>query len=131
MKCPACGATSFVLETRNEADGVFLKRRRECSACENRFNTFEVSDALEATLKRYLKPHVVATKKQWEAARRNAEIVRRVLAGEKRYLLAGEFGLSDSMLTTITRRAGLPAYSRVIPDASARQKHDNASKETR
>ena len=131
MNCPSCGAASAVLETRNEADGVFLKRRRECSACSKRFNTFEVSDALEATLKRYLKPHVVATKKQWAAARRNAEIVRRVLEGEKRYVLAGEFGLSDSMLTTITRRAGLPAYSRVNPHALRAAQQDTVAKENR
>jgi hypothetical protein len=130
VRCPDCGAASRVRESRAEADGVFLRRRRECAACSYRFNTFEVSDALECTLKKYLRVHVKAVKLRWAQKKRNAEIVSRVLGGEKRYLLAPEYGLSISMLTTITRRAGLAPRSRVNPGARTLRSADNEVKET-
>ncbi|HQQ71175.1 MAG TPA: transcriptional regulator NrdR [Alicycliphilus sp.] len=42
MKCPFCGhQDSQVLETRVSEDGDFIRRRRQCSACEKRFTTYE------------------------------------------------------------------------------------------
>ncbi len=40
MKCPYCDAESKVLESRH-ADDHSIRRRRECTACGRRFNTFE------------------------------------------------------------------------------------------
>lgn len=40
MKCPYCGCESKVLESRHTEEGS-IRRRRECSACGKRFNTFE------------------------------------------------------------------------------------------
>ncbi len=42
MKCPICGCTEDkVLETRNIAEGISIRRRRECIECGFRFTTFE------------------------------------------------------------------------------------------
>ncbi|MFM9413233.1 transcriptional regulator NrdR [Peptococcus simiae] len=41
MKCPKCGHNSRVLDTRTAESGDVIRRRRECTACHNRFTTFE------------------------------------------------------------------------------------------
>ncbi|HEY8345666.1 MAG TPA: transcriptional regulator NrdR [Symbiobacteriaceae bacterium] len=40
MKCPFCGAESKVIESRHTEDNC-IRRRRECTACGKRFNTYE------------------------------------------------------------------------------------------
>ncbi len=43
MKCPACGhIESKVIDSRASDEGKSIKRRRECLACQKRFNTYEV-----------------------------------------------------------------------------------------
>jgi transcriptional repressor NrdR len=45
MKCPFCSnADSQVVETRVSEDGDFIRRRRQCGACEKRFTTYERPD---------------------------------------------------------------------------------------
>jgi transcriptional repressor NrdR len=45
MKCPFCGnADTQVVETRVAEDGDFVRRRRQCIACEKRFTTYERPD---------------------------------------------------------------------------------------
>jgi transcriptional repressor NrdR len=45
MKCPFCGnAETQVVETRLAEDGDFVRRRRQCLACEKRFTTYERPD---------------------------------------------------------------------------------------
>ncbi|MBX9612488.1 MAG: transcriptional regulator NrdR [Burkholderiales bacterium] len=42
MKCPFCShAETQVMETRISEDGDFIRRRRQCGACEKRFTTYE------------------------------------------------------------------------------------------
>ena len=42
MKCPFCGhVDTQVVETRVSEDGDFVRRRRQCGACEKRFTTYE------------------------------------------------------------------------------------------
>lgn len=42
MKCPYCShAETQVVETRVSEDGDFIRRRRQCAACEKRFTTYE------------------------------------------------------------------------------------------
>ncbi|MBV8621599.1 MAG: transcriptional repressor NrdR [Curvibacter sp.] len=42
MKCPFCGhPETQVVETRVSEDGDFIRRRRQCGACEKRFTTYE------------------------------------------------------------------------------------------
>jgi transcriptional repressor NrdR len=45
MKCPFCGhSETQVVETRVAEDGDFIRRRRQCGACEKRFTTYERPD---------------------------------------------------------------------------------------
>ena len=45
VKCPFCGhAETQVVETRIAEDGDFIRRRRQCGACEKRFTTYERPD---------------------------------------------------------------------------------------
>ena len=42
MKCPFCSnQDTQVVETRVSEDGNFIRRRRQCAACEKRFTTYE------------------------------------------------------------------------------------------
>ena len=42
MKCPFCShPETQVVETRVAEDGEFVRRRRQCGACEMRFTTYE------------------------------------------------------------------------------------------
>ena len=42
MKCPFCAhLETQVVETRLAEDGGFIRRRRQCGACEKRFTTYE------------------------------------------------------------------------------------------
>ncbi|MDB5883397.1 MAG: transcriptional regulator NrdR [Ramlibacter sp.] len=45
MKCPFCSnEDTQVVETRVAEDGGFVRRRRQCAACEKRFTTYERPD---------------------------------------------------------------------------------------
>ncbi len=45
MKCPFCSHDETqVVETRVSEDGDFIRRRRQCGACEKRFTTYERPD---------------------------------------------------------------------------------------
>ena len=45
MKCPFCGnLETQVVETRVSEDADFIRRRRQCGACEKRFTTYERAD---------------------------------------------------------------------------------------
>ena len=45
MKCPFCSnVETQVVETRVAEDGDFIRRRRQCAACEKRFTTYERPD---------------------------------------------------------------------------------------
>jgi transcriptional repressor NrdR len=42
MKCPFCSHTETqVVETRISEEGDFVRRRRQCQACDKRFTTYE------------------------------------------------------------------------------------------
>lgn len=42
MKCPYCGCIeSRVMDSRSTDEGAAIRRRRECTACEKRFTTYE------------------------------------------------------------------------------------------
>jgi transcriptional repressor NrdR len=45
MKCPFCNhADTQVVETRMSEEGDFVRRRRQCGACDKRFTTYERPD---------------------------------------------------------------------------------------
>jgi len=46
MKCPSCGVDNDrVIDSRASQDGFAIRRRRECLACQARYNTYERVDA--------------------------------------------------------------------------------------
>ena len=47
MKCPFCGdQDSKVVDSRHSEDGISIRRRRECIACQRRFTTYETVESL-------------------------------------------------------------------------------------
>ena len=47
MKCPFCGdQDSKVVDSRQSADGLSIRRRRECMGCQRRFTTYEIVESL-------------------------------------------------------------------------------------
>ena len=47
MKCPFCGdQESKVVDSRHSEDGLSIRRRRECLACQRRFTTYETVEDL-------------------------------------------------------------------------------------
>ena len=47
MKCPYCGdQDSKVVDSRRSEDGLSIRRRRECMACQRRFTTYEIVESL-------------------------------------------------------------------------------------
>ena len=51
MKCPFCGhLETQVVETRVAEDADFIRRRRQCGACEKRFTTYERPDVTFPTI---------------------------------------------------------------------------------
>ena len=69
MKCPFCGnLETQVVETRVSEDADFIRRRRQCSACEKRFTTYERPDvAVPAIVKKdgrrieYTRPNILGS----------------------------------------------------------------------
>jgi transcriptional repressor NrdR len=42
MKCPYCGSfNNKVVDSRLSKEGIMIRRRRECDACQRRFTTYE------------------------------------------------------------------------------------------
>ena len=51
MKCPFCGnLETQVVETRVSEEADFIRRRRQCGACDKRFTTYERPDVSFPTL---------------------------------------------------------------------------------
>ncbi len=48
MRCPKCGSLEDkVIDSRPSKDGLSIRRRRECLACETRFTTYEEIERIE------------------------------------------------------------------------------------
>ncbi|NQV11728.1 transcriptional repressor NrdR [Candidatus Uhrbacteria bacterium] len=50
MNCPICNKDSKVVDTRLSADGLGIRRRRECITCEYRFSTVEEVELMDLTI---------------------------------------------------------------------------------
>jgi transcriptional repressor NrdR len=47
MRCPYCGCTDTkVIDSRLAGEGTQVRRRRECTACDERFTTYETAELL-------------------------------------------------------------------------------------
>jgi transcriptional regulator NrdR family protein len=110
MQCPECGANTRVVETRIQDEGCVLRRRRACSECTHRFNSYEFDQGLWGTIAKLTASHVKAVTRRRALTQRNNLILARLRAGEKHVTVAADFGLSDNMISTIARRAGVPTH---------------------
>jgi transcriptional repressor NrdR len=53
MRCPACASDDTrVVDSRLHGGGFAVRRRRECSACQNRFSTLEEMELLDLTVQK-------------------------------------------------------------------------------
>lgn len=51
MRCPVCSHTeTSVVDSRLTADGISIRRRRECDQCQFRFSTLEEMELLDMTV---------------------------------------------------------------------------------
>ena len=51
MRCPACGSfDDKVVDSRQSDDGLVIRRRRACLACNRRFTTFERLEEVPLTV---------------------------------------------------------------------------------
>jgi len=112
MKCPQCSETTLVSTTRQGEEGTTV-RRRHCLFCGFRFWTYEMGETMWQELTQWRKTRLNSRlKAKKDTADRDAAIVRRVTEGEKRHLLAEEFGISPSYVSRLCIKAGLKANVR-------------------
>ncbi|MBR2024620.1 MAG: transcriptional repressor NrdR [Clostridia bacterium] len=53
MKCPYCGSRdNKVIDSRSIEENSSIRRRRECSKCQARFNTFETVETIQIMVKK-------------------------------------------------------------------------------
>src|SRR5690606_32440847 len=51
VRCPACGSfDDKVVDSRQSEDGLLIRRRRACLACQRRFTTFERLEEVPLTV---------------------------------------------------------------------------------
>ncbi|OQX14001.1 MAG: transcriptional regulator NrdR [Thiothrix lacustris] len=108
MRCPFCGADDTrVVDSRLANDGDQVRRRRRCSACDERFTTYEVA---ELTLPRVIKSN--AAREPFDDDKLRGGIMRalekrpvsidRIEAAlshiRKRILISGEREVPSSMI---------------------------------
>jgi len=128
MKCTKCGhGDTQVLETRKIQGGQVTRRHRACGQCGHTFNTYEIDDTLLKTIKKYAlnEGREKALTRRSNLHARNEQILAMLKSGEKHSVVASQFGLSDNMISTIARRAGVPSYARQrgLKAEAAKPKH--------
>lgn len=118
MRCKHCGAGTRVLATRKKLDGHVLERQRACfGETQHKFSTYEIDDDLERTILQHaMSPERGATlAKRVGLQQRNQNILDDLVAGKKHSVVAKVYGLAPNSVSTIARRAGLPAYRDLAP----------------
>lgn len=128
MKCTKCGhGDTQVLETRKIQGGQVTRRHRACGQCGHTYNTYEVDEIIWKSVKKVAlgHHHTNALIKRSNLHARNEQILAMLKSGEKHSVVASEFGLSDNMISTIARRAGVPSYARQrgLKAEAAKPKH--------
>ena len=118
MKCPFCGdQESKVVDSRHSEDGLSIRRRRECSACQRRFTTYETVEDLPIL--------VIKRDKSRQAFDRNKLINSMVRAFDKRQVEPGDLeriateieqSLQNSLEREVsTDRIGMMVMERLKP----------------
>ena len=118
MKCPFCGdQESKVVDSRHSEDGLSIRRRRECLACQRRFTTYETVEDLPIL--------VVKRDGSRQAFDRNKLINSMVRAFDKRQVETADLeriatGIEQSLQNSLERevstdRIGMMVMERLKP----------------
>lgn len=122
MKCPGCGASdSRVLDSRPIEEGRSIKRRRECSACGKRFNTYEVVETTPVTVikkdgsREFFDRYKLTTGITRACYKRNVDVdaIVSAIENELNSSLAGEVTAEEIGEMVMTRLRALDAVSYV------------------
>ncbi len=94
-----------VVETREEAYGLIVKRVRTCPR-DHRYSTYEIDDSLRKTLIKFAErreriEHIVD---RIERYRRDERVFRRASAGEKHVIIALDEGIAPNTVSDIVRK---------------------------
>jgi transcriptional regulator NrdR family protein len=109
MKCPKCNSLTTVLETRDLYSDTVNRRKRSCTTCAYKYNTYEIGDGLWRTMQKHIPAHADAIERQRILRQRNETIRERLLTGEKHASIANDYGLSDNMISHIAKQMGVPS----------------------
>jgi transcriptional regulator NrdR family protein len=109
MKCPKCNSLTTVLETRELYADTVNRRKRVCTTCAYKYNTYEIGDGLWRTMQKLIPAHADAIERKRILRQRNESICKRLLTGEKHASVANDYGLSDNMVSHIAKQMGVPS----------------------
>ena len=97
------------METRDVYSDVVTRRARKCTVCNHKFNTYEVDEGIWKTVRKHIPAHADAVEKKKILFARNQRIAALLRQGEKHSVIANQFGLCDSMISTIAAEMGIPS----------------------
>lgn len=104
MRCRVCGDPLRVVETREEAYGLIVRRVRLCPRG-HRYSTYEVDDSLQKTIIKFAerRDRIEHMMDRIERYRRNERIVRRAASGEKHELIAVNESIAPNTVSHVVR----------------------------
>ena len=98
-----------MLGSRSMHADVVVRRARECKVCGHKYNTYEVDEGIWKSIRKLLPPHADAVERKKILYSRNLRIAALLKQGEKHAVVAQQFDLSDSMISTIAAEMGIPS----------------------
>lgn len=118
MKCPYCSnLEDKVIDSRISKDGVTIRRRRECLACEKRFTTHEkIEDTLPVIIKKDNRREPFDSKKILDGLRK---------ACQKRDISTQQLEeITDRIERTLMERGGKEVQSSEVGEQIMHELHD-------
>ena len=118
MKCPFCGhAEDKVVDSRESAEDVYIRRRRECFKCERRFTTYERIEGISLM--------VVKKDGRREPFDRTKILMGLVKACEKRPIPTETLEeITDAIERTLQKRFEKEVHSKQVGEEVIRSLHD-------
>ncbi len=118
MKCPYCSnLEDKVIDSRISKDGITIRRRRECLACEKRFTTHEkIEDTLPVIIKKDNRREPFDSKKILEGLRK---------ACQKRDISTQQLEeITDRIERSLMERGGKEVLSTEVGEQIMNELHD-------
>lgn len=101
MICDQCGGATRVMETR-EADYFTLRRRRECTTCGERFNTYEMRERILPSATDALRRAAAAVQNRLDRNAMCIQMANRLHEGPR--VLAAELGVHQKTVEKMARK---------------------------